>query len=196
MTRVLHVLGSLNRGGIEVWLLQALRVVDREATHMDFYCLGGEQGELASDAEELGSRVFVGDPGRTGLRFRRHFSGVLRSGEYDVVHSHVHHFSGYVLRLAAKHGVRGRIAQSLTAPREQRPSVRRRAYLALMRRWINRHATLGLGVSNEAMHSLFGKGWSNRSDRTLLHWGIDLGRFRSPPAVDLRRFPEPFLGLA
>jgi glycosyltransferase involved in cell wall biosynthesis len=180
---VLHVLGSLNRGGIEIWLLQALRAVDRRAVQMDFYCLSGDEGSLAPEALALGSRVFVGARGRRGLG--RPFSGVLRAGRYDVVHSHVHFFSGYVLRVAAKHGVPGRIAHSHTTEQE-RPALVRRRYLSVMRKWIEDHATLGLGVSDEAMAALFGPGWRDRDDRRVLYWGLDLERFRQAPAADLR----------
>jgi glycosyltransferase involved in cell wall biosynthesis len=159
---------------------------------MDFYCLGSDEGVLAPDVKALGSRVFVGNLKRNPLRFSRHFSRILRSDGYDVVHSHVHHFSGYVLRLAHRNGVRGRIAQSLTAPTEQRPSLLRRIYLAQMRRLIERHATLGLGVSSEAMVSMFGPGWRTRDDRQILYWGVDLERFRNPPTANLReRFSIP-----
>ena len=34
--RVLHVLGGLDRGGVETWLLHVLRHMDRQAFHMDF----------------------------------------------------------------------------------------------------------------------------------------------------------------
>ncbi len=183
MTKVLHVLGSLNRGGIEIWLLQALRALDRRAVQMDFYCLSGDEGSLAPEARALGSRVFVGT--RSRRRLGRDFSNVLSTGRYDVVHSHVHFFSGHVLRVAAKHGVPVRIAQSLTAPHES-PGLMRRAYLSLMRRWIEEYATLGLGVSNEAMAALFGPGWRERDDRRVLYWGLDLGRFRRAPDADPR----------
>jgi hypothetical protein len=34
--RVLHVLGGMNRGGIETWLMNILRSIDRDRIQMDF----------------------------------------------------------------------------------------------------------------------------------------------------------------
>ena len=34
--RVLHVLGALNPGGIEVWLVKLMRRIDRERIQIDF----------------------------------------------------------------------------------------------------------------------------------------------------------------
>ena len=34
--RVLHVLGALNPGGVETWLLHVMRHVDRSAFQIDF----------------------------------------------------------------------------------------------------------------------------------------------------------------
>jgi hypothetical protein len=50
---------------------------------------------------------------RQNLGFTRNFKRILREyGPYDIVHSHVHHFSGYVLYLAKQAGVPVRIAHS------------------------------------------------------------------------------------
>jgi hypothetical protein len=42
--RVLHVLGSLNPGGVENWLLQVLRSMDRDRFQFDFCTFGGKPG--------------------------------------------------------------------------------------------------------------------------------------------------------
>src|SRR5207245_179377 len=34
--RILHVLGKLDRGGVETWLVQVLRHIDRQKYQMDF----------------------------------------------------------------------------------------------------------------------------------------------------------------
>ena len=36
MVRILHVVGGMNRGGIETWLMHVLRHIDRDRFHMDF----------------------------------------------------------------------------------------------------------------------------------------------------------------
>ncbi len=34
--RILHVVGGMNRGGVETWLMHVLRNIDREQYQMDF----------------------------------------------------------------------------------------------------------------------------------------------------------------
>ena len=75
-----------------------------------------------------------------------------RVGPYDVVHSHVHHFNGYVLRLAYECAVPTRIAHSHTDTSSLRKNAgpARRVYLSLMERWIRQCSTYRLGVSKKA----------------------------------------------
>ena len=34
--RILHVVGGMNRGGVETWLMHVLRLIDRDRFRMDF----------------------------------------------------------------------------------------------------------------------------------------------------------------
>ena len=115
------------------------------------------------------------------MRYALNFWRVLREyGPYDIVHSHVHHYSGYVLMLAAMARVKGRIAHSHNDTRsaEASKSVGRRAYLRVMHMMIRTFATRGLAVSAEAGCDLFASQWRERTDKwQLQHLGIDLSRF-------------------
>jgi glycosyltransferase involved in cell wall biosynthesis len=180
--RVLHVLGALNRGGIETWLLHVLRHADRGAFCMDFVVHTDKRGAYDDEARALGSRIHPCLHPRRPRQYARALKGILRDqGPYDIVHSHVHHYSGHVLRLARQAGVPVRIAHSHndTSPVQARAGVLRRIYLASMERWIARHATLGLAASGKAAASLFGPSWHTDPRWKLLFYGIDLGQFRN-----------------
>jgi glycosyltransferase involved in cell wall biosynthesis len=165
--RILHVLGAMNFGGVETWLLRVLRHIDRERFRMDF--LVDSTGAAVDHAEirALGSAVIRGAEAGGASRpwwYARHFSRILREhGPYAVVHSHVHHANGYVLRLARHAAVPVCIAHSHleTSPLLARAGLLRRGYIALMTRWIRRHATLGLAASRKAAADLFGPAWPN-----------------------------------
>lgn len=187
--RVLHVLGSLNRGGVESWLMHVLRHLERNTYQFDFCCLSGEEGDFAPEAKSLGSKVFPIKLIKNLPLFNKRFARLLQEGKYDIVHSHVHQFSGYILRQAARGGVQSRIAHSFTAPGKQTNSVTRQAYLALMGRWLTRYATVGLGNSTESMLSLFGSDWQSNPQRKLVYCGIDLDLFKQP-AMDNHNIRE------
>jgi len=178
--RILHVLGSLDPGGVETWLMHVLRHIDRDRFRLDFCTLGTQAGLYAPEAERFGSRV-LRCPRDLGLRqFRRRFIEILREGRYDVVHSHVHLFSGVLLRWAQDEGVPVRIAHSHTSCDGKASTLSRRFYQRLMKSWIHRYATHGLGASQPAARQLFGAGWARDSRFQVLHCGIDLGPFEEP----------------
>src|SRR6266852_3082574 len=143
-TRILHVLGAMNRAGAETWLMHVLRNIDRDRFRMDFMVHTERRGDYDDEIELLGSRVLVCAPPSNPVAYARAFLRILREhGPYDAVHSHVHHFSGLVLRLARSAGVRTRIAHSHsdTTKLDAQSSLSRRLYLWSGRRWIRRHAS-------------------------------------------------------
>lgn len=182
--RVLHVLGRLQRGGVETLLMHALRNADRERYRMDFLVHSREPGDFDEDVLAMGSRIWVCPIAGHPVRYSAALADVLRrQGPYDVVHSHVHYFSGWVLRVAHGCGVPVRIAHSHTVgiPGRPTPGFPRRAYAMLARRMIARHATAGLAASEGAAADLFGLRW--RSDRrwNVFRFGIDLRPFTMLP---------------
>ena len=84
-----------------------------------------------------------------------------------------------MLRLAKRAGVPVRIAHShLDASAfEAAASPQRRAYLRLMRRWLDRSATDGLAASRQAAADLFGPHWEADSRYRTLFCGVDLAPF-------------------
>ena len=189
--RVLHVLGSLNRGGVETWLMHMLRGIDRREVAMDFLVHGEGGGAYDEEARRLGADIIVCPNPRRFLAYGASFRRVLRGrGPYDVVHSHVHDFSGYVLSLAAKEGVPVRVAHSHTDRREipSERALRRRAYRALMGHLIRRHATAGVGASRGAAASLFGAAWREEPRWRVMYYGVDFAPFHA--AGDPRRVRE------
>ncbi|MDJ0734636.1 MAG: glycosyltransferase family 1 protein [Nostocaceae cyanobacterium] len=181
--RILHVVGGMVRGGIETWLMHILRHIDRDRFHMDFLVLTPEPCAYDEEIRALGSRV-IPCPLQRWLPwiFAANFPKILEEyGPYDIVHSHVHHFSGYILRLAKQAGVSLCIAHSHndTSSQEAKAGLYRRLYCQLTEFWITRHATLGLGCSCKAAADLFGAEWGTDPRWQILYYGIDLTPFEN-----------------
>ena len=179
-TRILHVVSSLERGGIEIWLIDILRRLKPPDYQMDFLVLQESQGALAPDASRLGSRVVTCPRHRNLWKVWRCFADTLRRyGPYDVVHCHSHHFSGIVVRLASFCGVAVRIVHSHNDTRgvEASAGFPRRLYLSWMRHWIRRYATWRVGVSRESAEDLFGARWQRDRRTCVIHCGLDLSKF-------------------
>jgi glycosyltransferase involved in cell wall biosynthesis len=188
--RILHVVGGMNRGGIETWLMHILRHIDRDRFQMDFLVHTTEACAYDEEIFSLDSQILPclkpSQPWLYALNFQR----ILREyGPYNIVHSHVHHFNGYVLRLAHQAGVPIRIAHSHldSSALEADKGWYRHLYLGLMKSLIARHATIGLGCSKVANADLFGANWKTDPRWQLLYYGINLTPFLEPiDAVEVR----------
>lgn len=187
--RILHVMGAMEYGGIQTWLMHMLRNIDRDRFKMDFLVHTQEEHPHDAEIRSLNSRVIPCPEPHNPLVFARNFKRALDMyGPYDVVHSHVHHFSGIPLFLANRFGVTRRIAHSHNDKTEDYADSgrMRNAYLKTMRASIRQNATLQLAISKRAAHSLYGPGWRDDPRVELLYYGIELGPFeevREPEAV-------------
>ena len=178
--RVLEVVGAMNRGGIETWLMNVARQLDPAEVEVTFVKHTHERSDYDAEIAALGHRVVVCPGVRNPLSYLRNFRRIVRDeGPFDAVHSQVSNFSGVPLLAARWSGIPTRIAHSQTDRRsiDAASGPARRAYLGLSRALILRSMTRGLGCSTEACLSLFGR---EPTDDPRIAW--------LPNGID----PEPF----
>ncbi|MBV9303128.1 MAG: glycosyltransferase [Acidobacteriaceae bacterium] len=174
--KILHVVGGMTRGGVETWLMHVLRSIDRGK--FDFHFLVHTAKECAYDKEiyRLGAKIHRSTSVHNPVKYAREFKNLMRGhGPFDVVHSHVFLYSGFLMRLAQEASVPIRISHSHTAPKQKRSSIARRGYERLMRRWLLEYSTARLGVSAGAAEALFGK--NAGKPLTVLPYGLDFRPF-------------------
>jgi len=175
LIRVLHILASLQKGGVETWLLNVLQHIDRERFEFTFGLTTENEGAYGPLARELGARFTACPIRKPG--FSKEFRQLLRQERFDIVHSHIYLASGLVLRVAKNANVPVRIAHGHTTSDGHEFSIQRWLYRKLMRGLIDRYATLGLGGSIAIMPGLFGKNWEKKDNREVLYYGINLDVF-------------------
>src|ERR1019366_5697455 len=115
--RILQMVGRMNRAGAETLVMNLYRRMDRTCVQFDFAVTTSQKGHYDDEIRELGGRVIAHpEPASAGFRsFAAQFRQTLTGyGPYRGVHSHVHLFSGYVLKLAHEAGVPIRVAHSHT----------------------------------------------------------------------------------
>lgn len=150
--RVLHVVGAMNRAGIETWLMRILRNIDRDRFRMDFLVHTTEPGAYDEEIRDLGSRIFPCPHSSRPWAYARDFKRIIQEfGPYDIVHSQQYLFSGLVLRLAAQSKVPVRIAHMHPLNDIQQKSLGRNVYKKLMTSWISKYANCIIAPS---LHSL------------------------------------------
>ncbi|WLR49052.1 glycosyltransferase family 1 protein [Halobacillus litoralis] len=112
MIRILHVVSSMNRGGLETFLMNLYRNIDRTQVQFDF--LKHTDNECAYDKEikSLGGRIYsVTSRSKGILKNRKSLKNFfLRHPEYKIVHQHVSSLSYMApLKLAKENNVPYRI---------------------------------------------------------------------------------------
>src|SRR5271167_1457963 len=76
--RVLQVVGALDRGGIETWLMHVLRHIDRQRFAMDFLVHTEGPGAYDAEARALGASVLPCLRPARPWRYARAFRRILR----------------------------------------------------------------------------------------------------------------------
>lgn len=166
--------------------LDLMRRIDRERFHFDFCSLSGEKGILDSEIRKLGGEVHYCK--LRSLSFNRRFCNLLRSEKYDIVHSHVHYFSGYILRLADKCSVPRRIAHFRSTTDVLKKTLKRRLQTNIMRLLINQHATSILAVGNGVMETAWRPDWKDDFRCMVIPNGLDVDLFQED--VDRKKIKE------
>ncbi len=179
--RILQVVGGMNRAGVETWLMHVLRHIDRGKYKIDFLVHTDQPCAYDEEIRSLDSNIYPCLHPSNPLRYAYNFKKIVSShGPFDVIHSHVHHFSGFVLRLAFNLHIPKRIAHShndLSAIQKISPWYRR-LYFWYMHRCIQKYATIRLACSRLAANNLFGDRWDSDPRCRVLYCGIDLKPFK------------------
>jgi glycosyltransferase EpsF len=175
--RVIHVVASLDKASVEVWLLRMLRYAAKIGVPVDwtFYCTVGE-GALDERARALGAKVVYSPvPIGAKLHFIRALRSHLQLGRYDVLHSHHDLVSAVYLLAASGLPIERRIVHVHNADESVlTPSVAKQAIFRPSFRRIC--LTLADRIAANSNHSLdkFLAGRRRRPGRDVVHYlGID-----------------------
>ena len=187
--RILHVVAGMNHGGIETWLMNVLRHIDRDRFQIDFVVHTDQPCVYDDEIRALGSRIIpCPHPGRPWLYARKLWNIVHEYGLYDVVHSHVYFFSGLILWLATRSHIPQRIAHAYPVHDTRSQTLIRRIYRRFMCRLIGKYATHLLFDSEAAQEAFHHFCAASNGMEVIIYPVVDLQRFRhSVDATEVRK---------
>ncbi len=173
MIRVLHIVSTMDYGGVETLLMSIYRNIDRKKVQFDFLCHNKLECKFKDEIEELGGHVYmVPGPKHVGfIKYRKILLNFFHEhNEFKIIHVHLNNRNGEIIWHAATAGIPIRISHSHIS------GVKYGLVLQIYRLFgkflNNKYSTHRLACSKEAGKYLFG----NR-DFTILPNAINTKRF-------------------
>lgn len=157
MVRVLYVNGNImKRGGIEAFMMNYYRHIDKTKVQIDFLVHGYEKGVYDDEILSSGGRIFhVPTKSKHPIKYKKELKKLFHSEKYDIIHSHLDAMSGWILKIAKDCGIPVRIAHSHNTDHLTTNPIKR-IINDYMKKRIPYYATDLFACSQEAGEWLFG----------------------------------------
>jgi glycosyltransferase involved in cell wall biosynthesis len=186
--RVLHIVGCMDRGGVETWLMNLLRLQNPE---WKFDILVFKKGNYDEEAESLGATL-VRLPHRPPSIYRnqKEIHTIIKNGHYDVVHHHPPIFPGLTMKIAAEYNVPVRIVHIHNTSRGQSLPInliKNLYYHFFDKSGIIKYATSVLACSQESGQSFLQDIWHKKRTKTMVYCGIPFEQFDKPTTEETRK---------
>lgn len=185
--RVLQITGGMNMGGIENFIMNIYRNIDRDRVQFDFLIHQEEKQIFEDEIISLGGKVFrIPSLGKVGhfkyIKKLREF--FLSHHEYKIVHSHYNTISGIILREAKKCGIKNRIAHSHIAYPKYK--FLEKIYKSYSKSFIKSNATKLFACSNLAGEWLYGKNGNYK----VINNGIEANKYKLNEKIKIEKREE------
>lgn len=156
MIRILHVVGTMDLGGAETFIMNLYRNIDRTKYQFDFLCHNRINAEYTDEILSMGGKMYMVEGiSHVGFfKYEKSLYDFFKSHpEYQVVHAHQNDLNGIILKQAAKAGVKMRISHSHTEYHYK--SFLKKAMFAFFKHNVNRYATDAFACSKRAGEMLY-----------------------------------------
>ena len=182
MIRVLQVFGSLNRGGLESFVMNLYRAIDKNKIQFDFL-LSSPGGNYEEEVKAFGARIYYLPQRNRGIR-NYHFAldkfFAEHAAEYNAIHVHASSLSAITpLYYARKYGVKTRIihSHSSTIRQELKANFLHHAAHRINKLRIGKLANIYLGCSDKALDWMY-KGSGVRKKACMINNAIPLTEYK------------------
>ncbi|MFB5282765.1 glycosyltransferase [Peribacillus sp. Hz7] len=176
MIKVLHVVSSLDGGGVESMLYNYYSHIDRSGVRFDFIVHGNNIGMLEEKFHCLGSKVFHVTPKRNSFRKNMlEINKILRNEKYDIVHCHQNFSNFSTLFLARMNQVPVCISHAHGC--KEIKSIKEKTKNYTLRLLNKSCANYFFSCGIEAGKWLHGQNWSPSEKNILMNNAIDVNKF-------------------
>lgn len=176
MIKVLHVVSSLDGGGVESMLFNYYSHMDRSEIQFDFIVHGNNIGMLEEKLYSLGSKIYHVTPKRNSIwKNTSEINEIMRNEKYNVVHCHQNFSNFSTLLLAKINSVPVRIshAHGYIEEKSFKEKVKNRFLRLINKSCANYYFSCGI----KAGKWLHGEKWAMSNKNILMNNAIDVNEF-------------------
>lgn len=174
MIRVLHVVNRMGYGGIEAFIMNLYRNIDRTKIQFDFAVHTKEKGEYDEEIKKLGGNIYYFCSRRSGfIKYYNDWKKFLKNNfsKYTTIHMHVSSLTTLLpIQCAKKYKIKNRI---IHAHSTLQSGMLHKLLISINKKRVKKYATELLACSSEAGNYVFGK---NKFE--LFHNGIDIQKYK------------------
>ena len=176
--RILHVFGTLNRGGAETLVMNIYRNIDRSKIQFDFVVHHEKEGAYEEEIRKLGGIIhrIPNYKGTNHFAYKKAWSELLKNHpEYKIIHCHKESIVSLVMDEARK---KGRIAIAHSHNTQNIPGFKGKV-MDVLNRNVNSKADYRFACSLDAGYWMFGKD----KPFTVIDNGIEVENFTYNPQI-------------
>lgn len=185
MIRVLHVVTSMNVGGIETFLMNLYRNIDKRKVQFDFLVHRSEEGFFDNEIKKSGGKIYYApkiNPFRQ-REYEEYLVSFFKNASYQTVHSHINAQSMTILKCAEKANVPIRISHSHSS---KTPIDYKFIFKTYNKLKLGNYTTNQLACSDAAGNHLYGK----NSDYKVINNAIDAEKYVGNESIRRKKREE------
>ncbi|AUJ23653.1 Putative glycosyltransferase EpsF [Virgibacillus dokdonensis] len=191
MIRILHITMGMNRGGIETFIMNTYRKIDRRKIQFDFLVHTDKECAYDNEIKKMGGKIYSVPARNKGvLKNKTALNNFFENHpEYKIIHQHVSSLT-YVLplKIAKRHGVHTRIVHAHST--KQGGSKVHNYLHALNKFLVNSFATHYFACSEMAAKWLYPKSQIRDGNYKIIKNAIDLEKFNFNYRIRKRKRKE------
>lgn len=174
LVRVLNVVPNMRAAGIETFIMNVYRNIDRNKVQFDFLVHSKKREFYDDEIEKLGGKIY-----RLTYKDDKNFGKYIKDlnkffsdhKEYQIVHGHMQSMMPVYLKVAKKHNVKIRIGHSHNNSYEK---SMKGIILHILSRSSKKYANVKFACSADSGRYLFGK----KAKVEVINNGIEINKFK------------------
>ena len=175
--RVLQILGIVANGGVEAVIMNYYRNIDKRKIQFDFVVHNDADENYIKEILSMGAKVYKVTPyNQNVFKFMYEIYHIIKSNQYQIVHSNMNALSGFALLPAYLAGAKIRILHNHTT--DSKEEKLRSLIKRVLRPFAKLFANQYWACSKLAAEWMYGKNTVTNGKVTIINNAIDLEKFK------------------